>query len=108
ECWGAEFYNDPARCEVLLSKQYPQQKQQIALLVGAVREQICEKLLQFSNKPPAAVLEKLTAHLSQRLEVKPAQARWAVAVWAYAIRSPLSKHFCFSVICPSCQTQSKI
>lgn len=104
--FGREVTDDSRRCEALLRDLIPENRREIAVLVGAAKEMVCKDLCE-SSLPAEYLFNNLTERLNQNLGIELTVSRWAVSCWAYALRVECSKHFSFPFRCPCCLTGGK-
>jgi PQQ-dependent catabolism-associated CXXCW motif protein len=84
---GRALLDDPRRCEALLRDHCPDARRETAVLVGALREGVPQRLL---GLPPASLTEATVsgyaARLTEELAMAEAAAQWSVMTWASAFR----------------------
>ena len=84
--YGRSICDDPKRCEALLKDLCPQQKREIFLLVGALREGVAKELLKPNQLlPMETVISRLSQKLYDELGFDIGLAQWAVESWALAL-----------------------
>jgi WD40 repeat protein len=88
---GRPPLTDSRLCESLLKDYCPESKEEIRLLVGAVREHVAADLSVRQDAVPRHLLrDLLTKRLRKNLGWGSADARWAVESWRVAIRDSLT------------------
>jgi hypothetical protein len=84
--YGRSLCDDPRRCEALLRDFCGQYRQEVSVLVSALKERVAEDLLASPNSVPSAILlARLTKRLQDDLGLTQEAARWAVESWALAL-----------------------
>jgi hypothetical protein len=84
--YGAPIVEDARRCEALLKDLCPQDKREVHVLVGALRERIPEEVAAAKSPRGAiAAIGRLTKRLEDNLALAEMPARWAVESWAVAL-----------------------
>jgi hypothetical protein len=84
--YGRSICDEPKRCEALLKDLCPQNKRDVNLLMGALREGMAKELLK-SNQllPIETVINRLSQKLHDELGFDSTLAQWAVESWALAL-----------------------
>ena len=84
--YGRSLCDDPKRCDAMLKDLCPECKREIAVLIGALRENVAKDLLaQSAMLPMEALTPKLTKRLYDHLGIAEEFAQWAVESWAFAL-----------------------
>jgi hypothetical protein len=84
--YGSPLVEDPRRCEGLLRDLCPQDKREIHVLLGALRERVpAELAAPAMRRGAAAAIGRLTKRLEENLALAEEPARWAVESWALAL-----------------------
>ena len=84
--FGRVICDEPRRCEALLRDLCPENKREINLLVGAVKEKVAADLMTASDTVPKEILlARLTRRLYDNLGMAEEFAHWAVESWALAL-----------------------
>jgi hypothetical protein len=84
--YGKSLYLDPRRCENLLRDLCPQNKREVHVLVGALREHVpAELAAPAMRKSAAASIGRFSRRLEDNLALAAEPARWAVETWALAL-----------------------
>ncbi len=84
--YGPPLVEDPRRCEGLLRDLCPQDKREIHVLLGALRERVpAELAAPAMRRGAAAAIGRLTKRLEENLALAEVPARWAVESWALAL-----------------------
>jgi hypothetical protein len=84
--YGPSLVEDPRRCEALLRDLCPQDKREVHVLLGALRERVPAELAPPAMRRGAiAAIGRLTKRLEQNLALAEEPARWAVESWALAL-----------------------
>ncbi len=84
--YGAGLADDPRRCAALFRDVWPEGGPHVAVLLGAVEEQVPGELMR-SSTPIGPRIEQLTARLVQQRGLSADMADWAVRTWAVALGS---------------------
>lgn len=111
--YGVSLYDDPIRCEGLLSDFCGGYKKEIFILLCALKQKVPTNLLSFSGKIPIELtMVQLTNRLHADLSLNKSAARWGIESWALALglisvsglkkqvpgnRTPLPKNLHYSV-----------
>ena len=84
--YGRSIGDETQRCEALLKDLCPQNKRDVNLLMGALREGMAKELLK-SNQllPIETVINRLSQKLHDELGFDSTLAQWAVESWALAL-----------------------
>lgn len=83
---GRAVLDNPRRCAGLLRDYCPQNRREIAVLVGALEERVAADLAAtHSGIPREVLLAKLAQRLHDNLAMDKTAARWAVHSWALAL-----------------------
>ncbi len=82
--YGAELADDPRRCAALFRDVWPEGGPHVAVLLGAVEEQVPGDLMR-SSTPIGPRIEQLAARLAQQRGLSTDMADWAVRTWAVAL-----------------------
>jgi tricorn protease-like protein len=84
--YGRSLCDDPRRCEALLRDFCGQYRQEVSVLVSALKERVAADLLASPHSVPSAILlARLTKRLQDDLGLTQEAARWAVESWALAL-----------------------
>ena len=87
--YGQSLCETPRRCEALLRDLCGQYRQEIFVLVSALKEGVATELLNSRKIPHEVIQERLTRKLQDHLGLAEEPARWAVDSWALALRVTL-------------------
>jgi len=84
--YGRPLCDEPRRCEALLRDLCGRHRQEVNLLLLALKEGTAKGLLQSSPGAPAEMaVARLSQALQDQLAVRADAARWAVESWALAL-----------------------
>src|SRR4029079_10150771 len=84
--YGADLHADPRRCEALLKDLCPQDKCELSVLIGALREHVPADLASPTMRRGAVhAIGRLAKRLEDNLGLAAKPARWAVESWAVAL-----------------------
>src|SRR5262245_53622228 len=84
--YGPSLHSDPRRCENLLRDLCPQNKRELNVLIGALREGIPADLAAPAQKKTAiGAIGRFSKRLEDNLALAEGPARWAVESWALAL-----------------------
>ncbi len=84
--YGRSLCDDPRRCEALLKDYCGQYKQEIFVLISALKNGVADDLLKTSTSVPQAILfARLHKRLEEKLAMTAEAAHWAVESWALAL-----------------------
>lgn len=83
--FGLSILDDPRRCEALLRDLCPENRREINILVGALREGVVSDLMSTSNAVPIEIqFERLINRLYENTGMAQEFAHWAVETLAFA------------------------
>lgn len=84
---GYDVYNDARRCEALLRDGCGDNRREIGVLIGALKQGVIARLLDGSRStaPLSVRRAQAVSHLQHELLLTEKAARWAVDCWAAAI-----------------------
>ncbi|MGD0917815.1 MAG: hypothetical protein ABSB22_15285 [Thermodesulfobacteriota bacterium] len=84
--YGVSLYDDPLRCEGLLSDFCGGYKKEIFILVCALKQKVPADMLSFSGKIPVElIMVQLANRLQAELSINKCAARWGTESWALAL-----------------------
>ena len=84
--YGRSLCDDPRRCEAFLKDYCGQCKQEIFVLVSALKNRVADDLLKTSASVPQSILlARLNKRLEDELAMTAEAAHWAVESWALAL-----------------------
>lgn len=82
--FGLSVLDDPRRCEALLRDLCPENRREINILVGALREGVASDLMSLSNTLPIEIrFDRLTNRLYENVGMADEFAHWAVETLAF-------------------------
>ena len=84
--YGQSVYDNPQRCEGLLRDFCGQYRKEIAVLIGALKDEVPSQLQALKNSVPHTILlARLKKRLEDNLGLGEEAATWAVESWALAL-----------------------
>src|ERR1035438_7644676 len=84
--YGRSLCDDPRRCEALLRDLCGEQRREVTVLIGALKERVAADLLSSSTAVPTdMLLARLTKRLREDSALTQDAACWAVESWALAL-----------------------
>jgi hypothetical protein len=85
--YGPSLHSDARRCENLLRDLCPQNKRELNVLIGALREGIPADLAAPAQKKTAlGAIRRFSKRLEDNLALAEGPAQWAVESWALALK----------------------
>src|SRR5262245_796802 len=107
--YGPSLHTDPRRCENLLRDLCPQNKRELSVLIGALREGIPAELTTPAQRKTAIhSIGRFSKRLEDNLALAVGPARWAVETWALALGVVTSQQIAAAAPPPKSKAQPPV